>query len=77
MSCKYDTVRSELIKGDVKSLEIIYSELKGEVRRLRSTQELLANVYSPDHALSRNFGAESYVSKSALQGKNKACTYIR
>ena len=31
----------------------------------------------PDHALARNFGAESYVPKNARKGKNEACTLIR
>ena len=51
---------------------------KGKIQCLRSSQELLANVvYSPDHALARNFGAESYVPKNARKGKNEACTVIR
>ena len=53
--------------------------MKGKIQCLRSSQELLANVaYSPDHALARNFGAESYVPKNAHKGKNEeACTVIR
>ena len=77
MSSKYDTVRSELLRGDMKPLENIYSEMKGKIHRLRSSQELLADVYSPDHALGSNFGAESYVPKNTREGKNEACTAIR
>ena len=51
--------------------------MKGKIQCLRSSQELLANVvYSPDHALARNFGAESYVPKNTHKGKNEACTVI-
>ena len=64
MSCKYVTVRSELLRGDMKPLENNYSEMKGKINRLRSSQELLANVYLPDHAISRNFGAEIYEPKN-------------
>ena len=47
--------------------------MKGKIQCLHSSQELLANVvYSPDHALARNFGAESYVPKNARKGKNEA-----
>ena len=77
MSCKYDIVRSELLRGDIKPLENIYSEMKGKIQCLCSSQELLANVYSPDHAIGRNFGAESYVPKNAREGKKEACTAIR
>ena len=59
----------------LKPLKSIYTEMKGKIQCLRSSQELLANVvYSPDHALARNFGAESYVPKNARIGKNEACT---
>ena len=44
----------------LKPWKSIYTEVKGKIQCLRSLQELLANVvYSPDHALARNFGAES------------------
>ena len=56
----------------LKPLKSIYTEMKGKIQCLRSSQELLANVvYSPD------FGAESYVPKNARKGKNEACTVIR
>ena len=63
----------------LKPLKSIYTETKGKIQCLRSSQELLANVvYSPDHALARNFGAQSYVPpKNARKGKNEACTVIR
>ena len=62
----------------LKPWKSIYTEVKGKIQCLRSSQELLANVvYSPDHALARNFGAESYVPKNARKGKNEACTVIR
>ena len=62
----------------LKPWKSIYTEVKGKIQCLRSSQELLANVvYSPDHALARNFGAESYVPKSARKGKDAACTVIR
>ena len=58
-----------------KSIYTELTEVKGKIQCLRSSQELLANVvYSPDHALARNFGAESYVPKNARKGKNEACT---
>ena len=77
MSCTYDIVRSELLRGDIKSLESIYSEMKGKIQCSRSSQELLANVYSPEHAIARNFAAKSYLPKSAREGKNEASTAIR
>ena len=62
----------------LKPWEVFTPRMKGKIQCLRSSQELLANVvYSPDHALARNFGAESYVPKNARKGKNEACTVIR
>ena len=62
----------------LKPWKSIYNEVRGKIQCLRSSQELLANVvHSPDHALARNFGAESYVPKNARKGKNEACTVIR
>ena len=63
----------------LKTWKSIYTEVKGKIQYcFRSSQELLANVvYSPDHALARNFGAKSYVPKNARKGKNEACTVIR
>ena len=70
--------RSELLRGNTKPLKSIYTEMKGTIQCLRSSQKLLVNVvYSPDNALARNFGAESYVPKNARKGKSKACTVIR
>lgn len=81
MSCGdlYETVRSAFAKNDTKGLSDLYARMQVEVdvRSLRSVQELLDDIYSTDHALSRNFGAESYVPKSAREGKGKACTAIR
>ena len=62
----------------LKPSKSIYTEMKVKIQCLCSSQELLANVvYSPDRALARNFGAESYVPKNARKGKNEACTVIR
>ena len=62
----------------LKPWKSVYTKAKGKIQCLRSSQELLTNVvYSPDHALARNFGAESYVPKNARKGKNEACTVIR
>ena len=58
----------------LKPWKSICTEVKGKIQCLRSSQELLVNVvYSPDQALARNFGAESYVPKNARKGKNEAC----
>ena len=61
----------------MKPLKSIYIEMKGKIQCLRSSQELLVNVvYSPDHALARNFRVESYMPRNASTGKNEACTVI-
>ena len=62
----------------LKPLKSIYTEMNSKIQYLCSSQELLANVMnSPDHALARNFGAESYMPKNACKGKNEVCTVIR
>ena len=73
----YETIRSALAKNDMKGLNDLYSRFLRDVRPSCSIQQLLDNIYAPDHALSRNFGAEIYVPKHAREGKKKACTAIR
>ena len=73
MACENDIVRLELLRGNIKPLENIYFE----IHCLRSSQELLANVYSPDHTLGINFGTERYMPKNTCEGKDEACTATR
>ena len=67
-------VRSELLRGNMKPLESINTQMKVKFTRAFDERVFTRRRY---RSTAKNFGAESYVPKNAREVKNEACTAIR
>ena len=73
----YESVQSLLKSNDLSMIKRAYSDLfeRIDVSKSKSTNELLAAMFSEDHGLARNVGAEFFVPVASRQ--QKKCFAIR